>query len=151
MSISQKTRAWTRRQVLWLLTGATGGLVLHNLAQKIDTTSSQLPQSTETPSTKPVSSASKSPLLTGYTPLHIALEKGYFKEGDLNLIYKDVSSTRDTNDAFGSEHLEKQSLISKAVSLAAKGVGYQIIMASESFFGGDGIIVDEQCHWLLKE
>lgn len=152
MSIGQKTTAWTRRQALWLITGATGGLVLHDRAQKADATSSQSPQSTETASTKPVSAASESTLGNGYTPLHIALEKGYFKEGDLNLIYRDFSSGTDANAAFGGGRLEGQSLVtSEAESLAAIGVDYQILMAADIFFGGDGILLSERCHWRLLE
>ena len=138
MSINQQTKVWTRRQALWLISGATGGLALHGCAQKAETNSAQ---STQTASTKLVSATSAGTLWIGYTPLYIALEKGFFKEGGLNLDYKDFSSNTEMMAAFGAGRLEGESFVTfDAVTLAAKGVDYRIVMAADTSFGGDGIL-----------
>jgi NitT/TauT family transport system substrate-binding protein len=135
MSMGYKTRAWTRRQALWAMTGLTGSLALHACTQQAQTSSStSAAQSTET-------ATSGSTLWIGYTPLYIALEKGFFQEGGLKLDYKDFSAGTEANAAFGAGRLDGQSLVtSEAVTLAAQGIDYRIIMAADNSLGGDGIL-----------
>lgn len=143
MSIGHKTRGWTRRQALWLMTGLTGSLALHACTQQSQTSSSSTTaaQSTKTASTNPASATSGSTLWIGYTPLYIALEKGFFQEEGLKLDYKDFSSGTDANAAFGAARLDGQSNVtSEAVTMAAKGIDYRIVMAADNSLGGDGIL-----------
>jgi len=140
--MNYKTRAWTRRQTLWLITGLSSSLTLHSCSQQSQSTASNSTnQTTEAVSTKSNSATSGSTLWIGYTPLYIALEKGFFQEAGLKLDYKDFSSSPDAQAAFGAGRLDGQSLVtSEAVLLRSKGVDYRIILAADNSLGGDGIL-----------
>lgn len=138
--MERETKVWTRRQALWLMSGLSGSLALHACTQQTQTSSSTA-QSTEAASTEPVSATSGGTIWIGYTPLYIALEKGFFQEGGLKLDYKDFSSGNDVNAAFGAGRIDGQgNVTSQAVTLAAKGIDYRIIMAADNSLGGDGIL-----------
>lgn len=142
--MNYQTRAWTRRQTLWLITGLSSSLTLHACSQQAQnlTLSTSPNQATEAVSTtKSNSATSGSTLWIGYTPLYIALEKGFFQEAGLKLDYKDFSSSPDAQAAFGAGRLDGQSLVtSEAVLLQSKGVDYRIILAADNSLGGDGIL-----------
>lgn len=142
MSIGHKTKVWTRRQALWVITGLTGSLTLHACTQQTQTSSlTRAGQSTEAASTEPISASWGGVPWIGFVPLYIALEKGFFQEGGLKLDYKDFSGTTDANAAFGVGRLDGQATVTpEAVSLAAKRVDYRIIMAADNSLGGDGIL-----------
>lgn len=134
MSMDHQTKVWTRRQALWLMTGLSGSLALHACTQQAQTSSS-----TATPPT--ASAAAGSTLWIGYSPLYIALEKGFFQEGGLKLDYKDFSSGNDANAAFAAGRLDGQSNVtSEIVTMAAKGFDYRIVMVADNSLGGDGIL-----------
>ncbi|PIG92573.1 myristoyl transferase [Gloeocapsopsis sp. IPPAS B-1203] len=136
MSMSSNSH-WTRRQALSLFTGFAGSLALHACTQQ---PSGSLFNTSST-ATESVLATSGSTLWIGYTPLYIALEKGFFQENGLNLDFRDFSSATDAMAAFGAGRLDSQALVtSEAVSLAAKGVDYRIIMAADNSLGGDGIL-----------
>lgn len=138
--MDRETKVWTRRQALWLMSGLSGSLALHACTQQTQTSSSTA-QSTEAASTEPVSATSGGTIWIGYTPLYIALEKGFFQEGGLKLDYKDFSSGNDVNAAFGAGRIDGQgNVTSQAVTLAAKGIDYRIVMAADNSLGGDGIL-----------
>ena len=137
--MDRATKVWTRRQTLWLMSGLSGSLALHACTQQTQTSSSSV-QSTEA-ATEPVSATSGSTLWIGYTPLYIALDKGFFQEGGLKLDYKDFSSDTEGDAALGAGRLDRRSIVtSQAVTLAAKGIDYRIIMAADNSLGGDGIL-----------
>ena len=138
MSKPINAQVWTRRQALWLMTGLTGSLALHACSQSpsgesASTEAGAAPQTTtaETGST----------LWIGYTPLYIALEKGFFKESGLNLDYKVFSGSTESDAAFAAGRLDGQnSVTSEVVALASRGQDYRIIMVADSSLGGDGIL-----------
>ncbi len=143
MSTDHKTKVWTRRQALGVMTGFTGSLALHACTQQAQTSSSstRAAQSTEAASTEAASATSGSTLWIGYTPLYIALEKGFFQEGGLKLDYKDFSSGNDANAAFGAGRLNGLSNVtSEVVTMAARGFDYRIVIAADNSLGGDGIL-----------
>lgn len=131
--MTYKTKAWTRRQTLWLMAGLSGSLTL-NACQRRS-------QSTETTSTKLTSASSGSTLWIGYTPLYIALEKGFFQAAGLNLNHKDFSAASDLQAAFGAGRLDAIALATPAtMSLKSKGVDYRVILVADNSLGGDGIL-----------
>lgn len=141
MSMEHQTKVWTRRQALWVMTGLSGSLALHACTQQTQTSSSTAAQSTETASKQSASASSGSTLWIGYSPLYIALEKGFFQEGGLKLDYKDFSSGNDANAAFGAGRLDGQcNVTSEVVTMAARGFDYRIVMAADNSLGGDGIL-----------
>lgn len=130
--MSDQTKIWTRRQAIWLMTGLTSSLALHACAQQQQTSSAQTASNKAT---------SGSTLWIGYTPLYIAIEKGFFREEGLNLDYKDFSSGTDANAAFGAGRLDGLSNVtSEIVTMAARGIDYRIVMAADNSLGGDGIL-----------
>ena len=69
------------------------------------------------------------------------MSKGFFQEGGLKLDYKDFSSDTEGDAALGAGRLDGRSIVtSQAVTLAAKGIDYRIIMAADNSLGGDGIL-----------
>ena len=138
--MDRETKVWTRRQALWLMSGLSGSLALHACTQQTQTSSSTA-QSTGAASTEPTSATSGSTLWIGYTPLYIALSKGFFQEGGLKLDYKDFSSGNDVNAAFGAGRIDGQANVtSEVVTMAARGIDCRIVMAADNSLGGDGIL-----------
>lgn len=138
--MNHETKVWTRRQALWLMSGLSGSLALHACTQQTQTSSSTA-QLTETAATEPVSATAGGTLWIGCTPLYIALSKGFFEEGGLKLDYKDFSSDVEGDAALGSGRLDGLSIVtSQAVTLAAKGIDYRVIMVADNSLGGDGIL-----------
>ncbi len=70
------------------MSGLSGSVTLHACTQQTSSSTVQLP---EAALTEPASATAGSTIWTGYTLLYIALEKGFFQEGGLNLNYKDFS------------------------------------------------------------
>jgi NitT/TauT family transport system substrate-binding protein len=139
MSKPKKAQVWTRRQALWLMTGFTGSIALHACGQQSSTSSEST--KAETGSNELTSAATGSTLWIGYTPLYIALEKGFFKEEGLNLDYKVFSGTGEADAAFAAGRLQGENVVtSEAVALASRGLDYRIIMVADTSFGGDGIL-----------
>lgn len=117
---------WTRRQTLWAIAGAAGGLALHAC----------------TPSQEEGTTASIG-LFTwvGSAPLYIARDKGFFQDLGLNLEVKVFAENTDANAAFVSDRLNAVSPVtSEAVSLAANGGDFRIVLVQDSSVGGDGIL-----------
>lgn len=136
--MGRRTQIWTRRQALWLMTGLTSSVALHACTQS--TTSSSSTESTEA-SAEPVDASTGSTLWIGYTPLYIALEKGFFTEGGLDLDYNVFSASAEADAAFAAGRLDGQNNVtSEAVALAATGQDYRIIMVADTSLGGDGIL-----------
>ena len=127
-------QVWTRRQTLWAIAGAAGGLALHACAP------SQQPS--QDPSQQKLTTASIG-LFTwvGSAPLYIARDKGFFQNLGLNLEVKVFAENTDANAAFVSDRLNAVSPVtSEAVSLAANGADFRIVMVQDSSVGGDGIL-----------
>ncbi len=130
MNRLQDCRLWTRRQAIWLIAGAAGGGALHactNWAQS--------------PEAGTVSASLGIVTWVGLTPLHIAGEKGFFKELGLNLDVKEFSANSDSNAAFLAGRLEGVAPVtSEAVVLAANGANFRVVLVEDISQGGDGIL-----------
>lgn len=126
----------TRRRALWLMGGLAGGLTLHACSSGPSTTGSAGSGSGDI-----IKASSGSTLWIGYTPLYIALEKGFFQEGGLELDFKVFSASADGDAAFASGQINGQNTVtSEAVALAARGQDYRIIQIADTSLGGDGIL-----------
>ncbi|HHP7243591.1 MAG TPA: ABC transporter substrate-binding protein [Elainellaceae cyanobacterium] len=140
----QLTKRLTRRRALWLMGGLTGGLALHGCAQPNETTSASSDGSTDTASSDMISATTGSTLWIGYTPLYIALEKGFFEEGGLDLSHNIFSGSVEADAAFASGQMQGQNNVtSEAVALAAKGQDYRVIQVADTSLGGDGILASD--------
>ncbi|MBD2072255.1 ABC transporter substrate-binding protein [Leptolyngbya sp. FACHB-671] len=137
------TRRLSRRQAMYLMGGFAGGMTLHACAQSTPTTSEASSEATDTASApaEPVAASTGSTLWIGYSPLYVALEKGFFEEGGLDLTYNVFSASAEADAAFASNQIQGQNNVtSEAVALAAKGQDYRIIQVADSSLGGDGIL-----------
>jgi len=135
------TRRFSRRQAMYLMGGLAGGLTLHACAPSTPTASEASPDAAASAPAESVSASTGSTLWIGYSPLYVALEKGYFEEGGLDLTYNVFSASAEADAAFASNQLQGQNNVtSEAVALAAKGQDYRVIQVADSSLGGDGIL-----------
>jgi NitT/TauT family transport system substrate-binding protein len=124
---------YSRRRTLQLIGGVAGGALLHACTKQNKTTS---PGSSES-----MSFTLGGTLWIGLTPFFIAQEKGFFAEEDLTVDFKGFSSSADYNAAFLAGQLNAAAPVtSEAVSLAAKGKDYRIVLVESISVGGDGIL-----------
>jgi NitT/TauT family transport system substrate-binding protein len=129
----------TRRRALWIMGGLAGGVALHACTQQTPSASDASPQASG--AAQSTSATTASTLWIGYAPLYVALEKGFFQEGGLNLDYKVMSTTGEIDAAFASGRLDGQNNVtSEAVALAAKGQDFRVVMVADTSNGGDGIL-----------
>lgn len=127
-------KLWTRRQTLWMLAGAAGGLTLHACTPSNGTRSTS-------PSTDAKSASIGLFTWVGSTPLYIAKEKGFFNELGVNLDVKVFGANTDANTAFISRRLDAVSPVaSEAITLAAGGKDFRIVLVQDTSVGGDGIL-----------
>ncbi|HEY9625114.1 MAG TPA: ABC transporter substrate-binding protein [Crinalium sp.] len=129
--MSQVSSRLTRRQALWLITGAAGGLTLHACAQN----------SSSGQANGPVQAAIGITTWIGNTALYIASEKGYFKEAGLDLDLKTFSTVAESFPSLTAGQIQAASPVTaEAVSLAAKGVDFRIVTVMDTSVGADGIL-----------
>ena len=129
----------TRRRTLWLMGGMASGLALHACAQSSDTATDTAESDSAAPSN--VSAATGSTLWIGYVPLFVAIDKGFFNEGGLELDYSVFGGSTEADVAFGAGKLQGiNNVTSEAVSLLSKGQDYRIIQVADTSLGGDGIL-----------
>lgn len=135
---------FTRRRALWVMGGMAGGLALHGCTQPTPTASTAAPEAdsaAEATSTETTSATTGSTLWIGYSPLYVALEKGFFEEGGLSLDYKVFSGSTEGDAAFGAGRIDGlNNVTSEAVALFTKGKDYRIIQVADTSLGGDGIL-----------
>ena len=138
--MAQFSPLFSRRRALWLMGGLASGLTLHACAStpKAPTDTADADSAAVPPSG---SATTGSTLWIGYVPLFVALEKGFFKEGGLDLDYKVFSGSTEADAAFGAGKLQGiNNVTSEAVSLLTKGQDYRIIQVADTSLGGDGIL-----------
>lgn len=133
----------TRRRALYVMGGIAGGLTLHACT-------SNAPTATQSPAASPAGEASPtettsasngSTLWIGYAPMYIAAEKGFFKEGGLDLDLKVFGSTGEGNSALASGRIDSTNNVSsETVTLATKNQNFRIVQVADSSNGGDGIL-----------
>jgi NitT/TauT family transport system substrate-binding protein len=122
---------WTRRQTLWLLTGTATSLTLHACTQPAQTGAGT--------ATKKASMGVEGWI--GFTPLFIALEKGFYKEFGVDLNAPMFKSGSDSQPAFVSGQIDGLGAVSSStVVLAAKGKNLQVVMVEDLSLGADGIL-----------
>lgn len=130
--MNPQPQSWTRRQAIWLILGAAGGLTLHSCMNP-------------NPSTDTLSASIAIVTWVGLTPLHIAQEKGFFQELGLELQTREFSSNPDSNAALLAGHVNSAApVIAEAVSLAAKGADFRIVLVEDLSVGADGILARNQ-------
>ena len=125
---------WTRRQVLWLMAGAASSVGLHACTQSAKTSSST--------TSNLVSAAFAVNPWIGQAPLHIAREKGFFREAGLDLEAKTFGTNFESIPAFAAGQLQGCSALpsSETVTMAARGIDYRIIGIMDLSAGGDAIL-----------
>lgn len=143
----QHQSGWTRRQALWLMAGAVGGVSLHACAQPT-TTSSAIDSPTSESAASPSATAS-SPIVAsfgittwvGNTALYIAKEKGFFQNAGLNLDLKKFATIADGFPSFTTGQIQGTSPVTaEVVSLAAKGTNYRVVAVMDTSVGADAIL-----------
>jgi NitT/TauT family transport system substrate-binding protein len=133
----QPSSRWTRRQALWLMTGAAGSLALHACTPSAPSAS----QSPSPQSATPTKAAIGITTWIGNTALYIASEKGFFQEGGLDLEVKTFSTVAEGFPSLTTGQLQAASPVTaEAVSLAAKGIDFRIVTVMDTSIGGDGIL-----------
>ena len=141
MSKLGKNKYWTRRQALWLMTGATGSIALHACTNTSQTSSTTSTQTAENASAQTASASIGIANWIGYTPLFIAKEKGFFQQQGINLDIKVFGSNADATAAFLAGRLNGIGPVtSEAVLVASKGKDYRIVLVGDISVGGDGIL-----------
>ena len=129
---------WTRRQTLLAIASTASTLALHSCAP-----SQQSSQNSSQNSSQQELTTATIGLFTwvGSAPLYIARDKGFFQNLGLNLKVKVFAENTDANAAFISERLDAVSPVtSEAVTLAANGGDFRIVLVQDSSVGGDGIL-----------
>ncbi|XGV99531.1 MAG: ABC transporter substrate-binding protein [Leptolyngbya sp. BL-A-14] len=141
MNFSKSPR-WTRRQALWMMTGAIAGASVHACAKPPEAPSAQ---SSSSPAASTGSGASTASIgittWIGNTPLYIAQEKGFFKDLGLTLSIKVFDTVAQAFPAFTSGQLDGLAPVtSEAVTLASKGVDFKIVTVEDTSLGADVIL-----------
>jgi NitT/TauT family transport system substrate-binding protein len=135
--MSQSSSHWTRRQALWILTGAAGSLVLHACAPSTPSASESLSEQ----ATTPTKAAMGITTWIGNTAMYIAHEKGFFKDAGLDLDIKTFSTVAEGFPSLTTGQLQAASPVTaEAVSLAAKGVDFRIVTVMDTSIGADVIL-----------
>ncbi len=130
-----RTHHWTRRQALWMITGAIAGVSLHGCTQPTTTSSNSSPA--------PDSMKASLGITTwiGNTPLFIAQEKGFFKDLGLDLEIKVFDTVAQGFPPFIAGQMDGLAPVtSEAVTLASKGVDFRIVTVEDTSLGADAIL-----------
>ncbi len=126
----------TRRQALWFATGAIASVGLHACSK------ASAPSASSAVASNSISSiAMGTTTWIGNAPLHIGLEKGFFKDLGLDLKLQVFETVAAGFPAFLSGKLEGLSPVtSEAVALAAKGSDFKIVLVEDTSIGADVIM-----------
>lgn len=139
--MSQSPRFVTRRHAIQMMAGVAGGFTLHACTQQTNTSAPAQSESSPATSAEPVKGTNGSTLWIGFAPLYIAIEKGFFKAGGLELEHKVFSSTGEGNAALAAGRIDSiNNVASEMVLFAAKGQDFRIVQVADSSMGGDGIL-----------
>ncbi|WP_416666389.1 ABC transporter substrate-binding protein [Egbenema bharatensis] len=140
MNVSTSYR-WTRRQTLWMLSGAMAGVALHGCQNPTARTSGGSDEAIAADSSELVSVAVGVTPWIGNTPLFIAQEKGFFRELGLDLNINVFQSMAQGFPAFTVGQLDAVTPVtSEVVSLAERGVDFRVVMVLDVSSGGDVIL-----------
>jgi NitT/TauT family transport system substrate-binding protein len=144
MTVSKSNR-WTRRQTLWMMTGAAAGVALHGCQPSTNTTASTASETESSPDSSTATNLVTASIGTtpwiGNTPMIIAKEKGFFRELGLDLNIRMFQSVAQAFPAFTTGQLNALTLVtSEVVSLADRGVDFRVVMVQDVSAGGDVIL-----------
>ena len=143
MNVS-KSHRWTRRQALWMMTGAIAGASAHACAKPPEAPSAQSSASPAASGTASGGVAAATIGITtwiGNTPLYIAQEKGFFKDLGIDVKVKVFDTVAQGFPAFTSGQLDGLAPVtSEAVTLASKGVDFKIVTVEDTSVGADVIL-----------
>jgi NitT/TauT family transport system substrate-binding protein len=125
----------TRRQALWFATGAIAAS-LHAC------TKTSAPSASPVAFNNPVNALSLGiTTWIGYTPLYIALEKGFFRDLGLDLKLQVFQTVAAGFPSFLSGKLDGLAPVSsEAVTLAAKGGDFKIVAVEDTSVGADVVM-----------
>ena len=138
MNFSKSSR-WTRRQALWMMTGAIAGAGLHACAKPPEAPTAQSSSSTAAGGVVPASIGITTWI--GNTPLYIAQEKGFFKDLGLDLTIKVFDTVAQGFPAFISGQINALAPVtSEAVTLASKGVDFKVVTVEDTSLGADVVL-----------
>ncbi|WP_339383511.1 aliphatic sulfonate ABC transporter substrate-binding protein [Oculatella sp. LEGE 06141] len=128
---------WTRRQAIYFLAGAIGTVTLNACTQS---TRNDNAVSSDSSSLTPAAMG-VNPWI-GQAPLHIAQEKGFFREAGLDLEVRTFGANLEMIPAFSAGQLQGCTAMpsSEAVLMAAKGTDYRVIGVMDLSSGGDAIL-----------
>lgn len=132
------TNRWTRRQALWMLTGAIAGVGVHACAKP--------PESSNSLKASPAASGPMKASMAittwiGNTPLYVAQEKGFFKDLGLDLEIKVFDTVAQSFPAFTAGQLDGAAPVtSEAVTLASRGVDFRIVTVEDTSLGADVVM-----------
>ncbi|MDX2099936.1 MAG: ABC transporter substrate-binding protein, partial [Leptolyngbyaceae cyanobacterium bins.59] len=126
-----------RRQMLGLMTGATGAMLLHACQPPTRSPSVQSPGTS-----RPSKTATMGLVVwTGNAPLYVARSQGLFEKLGLNLDIKTFSTNPDAAAAFSTGRIDGWAAVtSEAVLLAARGKDFRVVLVQDSSVGADGIL-----------
>ena len=127
---------YSRRRVIQVMGGVAGGLLLHacNVPNGSNQTGSGAGE---------MSFSLAGVRWMGLTPLFIAREKGFFAENNLVVDTFIFDSTNDSKATFIADEVEAAAPISsEAISLAAQGKDFRIVLVEDMSVGGNGILAD---------
>jgi NitT/TauT family transport system substrate-binding protein len=125
---------WTRRQTLGFLAGIAGSAALHACTKSGSNTSASS-------TTLPKLSLGAVPGWIGYTPLYIALGKGFFKELGVDVSMVILGSNPDVRAAFTAGKIDAQTTVtSETVLQADSGKAFKIVLVEDNSLGADGIL-----------
>ena len=135
-----------RRQVLQLLAGASGAVVLHACNSNSTTTEADTDTdtaATDSPAPTMALSLGTAPWV-GQVPLYIAAEKGFFAEEGLDFELRNFGDSGGYLSAFLANKLDSLSLVSsEAIALKDQGKDYKIVLIQDNSVGGDGILAKD--------
>ncbi len=117
----------TRRHTLWLLAGLTGSLAVHGCTHRQNQGN--------------ISAAVGLTPWIGYVPLYIALGKGFFTSGGLDLNFNVFGSPTEMNAAFLGGQLQGMGAVtSEVLTLSDRGQDHRIVLVADTSAGADGIL-----------
>lgn len=133
-----------RRHALQLLAGFSGAAFLHACNSSGETA----PEASGNPEENSAEPSMSMTLGTapwiGQLPLYIAQEKGFYEEQGLDFTLRNFGTSGDYLAAFVSGDLDSLSLVSsEALTLAAQGKDYKIVLIQDNSVGGDGILAKD--------
>ena len=136
------SKNWTRRNALWLMTGAIAGFGLHGCRTA---TESAPAASSASGSGAPTGELAKAVMgittWIGNTPAYVALEKGFFKEFGLDLQFKVFDSVAQAFPSFIAGQIDGLApMTSEAVLLASKGTDFKVVTVEDTSVGADVLL-----------